>query len=140
MLNLLPKLAPLAVQHLSAYVELAAAESSLFARDLTARLVAAAVALLGAIFTLMIGTLWILASVWDTTWRNPVIAALFLLFAAVAVVGVVIAVRRWPLGKEPFSQLRDEWNRDQTMMRECSEPPAGEASFAEPRLTHPAEV
>jgi uncharacterized membrane protein YqjE len=121
-LKLVPRLAPLVVQHLVAYVELVAEDSSAFARGLAQRLIAGAVALLAAIFTVLIGCLWIVSAVWDTAWRWPVIGALLVLFAAIATVGTVVATRRWPAGQEPFLRLRTEWNRDQVLVRDLSDP------------------
>jgi uncharacterized membrane protein YqjE len=124
-LSLLPKLAPLVVRHLAAYVELAADDATALARLLTQRLVAAAVALLGTIFALLMGCLWIVTAVWDTSWRGPTIGALLVIFAAVAVVGAVIAMRRWSVDQKPFLRLRSEWDNDQSLIGELSEPEAG---------------
>jgi len=121
-LSLLPRVAPLAARHLAAYVELAAADAALLARSLARRLIAAAVALLGAIFSLLMGCVWILTAVWETPWRGATIAGLLMLFTAVAIVGAVFAARRWPAGHEPFARLCGEWDSDQSLIREFSKP------------------
>jgi len=124
-LSLLPRVAPLAARHLAAYMELAAADAAILARSLARRLIAAAVALLGAIFSLLMGCVWIVTAVWDTPWRGATIAGLLLLFAAVTIAGAVFATRRWPAGHEPFARLRSEWDSDQGLIRELSKPVDG---------------
>jgi hypothetical protein len=121
-LSLLPKVAPLAVRHLAAYMELAATDAAVLARSLTRRLIAAAVALLGGLFTVLMGCVWIVTAVWDTPWRDTTLGALLVLFAAVTFAAAVLAARRWPAGREPFARLRGEWDSDKSLIRELSEP------------------
>jgi uncharacterized membrane protein YqjE len=139
-LSLLPRVAPLAVRHLAAYMELAAADAAVLARSLTRRLIAAAVALLGAIFSLLMGCVWILTAVWDTPWRGTTIAGLLMLFAAVTVAGAVLAARRWPAGEQPFARVRGEWDSDQSLIRELSKPVDAAASVSSSDVRRQAEM
>lgn len=129
-LSLLPRVVPLAARHLAAYMELAAADAAILARSLAQRLIAAAVALLGAIFSLLMGCVWIVTAVWDTPWRGATIAGLLMLFAVVTIAGAVFAARRWPMGQEPFARLRSEWDSDQGLIRDLSSEPDAAATPA----------
>jgi hypothetical protein len=124
-LSLLPKLTPVMARHLAAYVELAADDATVLARLLTRRLVAAAVALLGAIFTMLMGCLWIVTAVWDTSWRGLTIGALLVIFAAITAVGALIAMRRWSVDQKPFLRLRREWDSDQSLIADLAETEVG---------------
>jgi uncharacterized membrane protein YqjE len=139
-LSLLPRVAPLAARHVAAYMELAAADAAVLARSLTRRLIAAAVALLGAIFSLLMGCVWIVTAVWDTPWRGATIAGLLLLFVALTIVGAVFAARRWPVGRQPFARLRGEWDSDQSLIRELSEPVGDADPVASADIRRQAEM
>jgi uncharacterized membrane protein YqjE len=124
MFGLLPKLAPMLAHHLSAYVELAAADMTIAAGSLRRRLIAAVIGLVGAVFALLLACGWLLAATWETPWRNIVFGALLLLFVVAAAAGWVRATNK-PLGAErPFARLRAEWEQDQRLIHELS---SGEA-------------
>jgi uncharacterized membrane protein YqjE len=119
-LSLLPTAAPIVARHLGAYVELAAAEATELARVLARRLLAAALALLGIVFMLLVGCVWLVGAVWETPWRDPTLASLTLLFAVLAVGGWVLAARRWETAAAPFSVLRKEWASDRRLFSEMA--------------------
>jgi hypothetical protein len=141
-LALLPAAAPIVARHLGAYVELAAADGAVLARSLAQRLIAAAVALLGIFFTLLLSCVWLVSAVWATPWRGPTLAALILLFAALALAGSVIVVRRWRSATAPFARLRREWECDRRLVSdwETDRPDAAEsASSPQERLQQTRE-
>jgi len=116
LLSSLPAAAPIMARHLSAYAELACADATLLAHALARRLLAVAVALLGIGFALLLGCVWLVGGVWDTPWRSPTLAALILMFIALAVFGSLQAARRWQAGSEPFAALRGEWSKDRRLL------------------------
>jgi hypothetical protein len=130
-LALLPTAAPILARHLGAYAELAAADAAQLAHLLAQRLVAAAVALLGIIFTLLLGCVWLLGMVWDTPWRSATLAALILLFAAVATTGAVLAARRWKTGAAPFAALCQQLEIDRLLISAHTAP---ESDLAVPAM------
>ena len=117
-LRLLPRLLPLLSRHLAAYCELAGAEAAALAADLAQRLVAAALALLGAVASVALGCVWILSVYWSTPYRNWAIGTLLAVFVLLASAAALVAGRaRRPEGV-PFRRLKQEWRADQALMNE----------------------
>jgi uncharacterized membrane protein YqjE len=133
-LNLLPQIAPVVARHVAAYVELAAADAKQQALLLSRRLMAAAVALLGATFALLLSCAWIVATVWDSPWRSQALAALIMLFVVTAAVGALIATRRGDAASETRSNLQTEWTSDQNLIQELSGKAADAGAPAVPPL------
>jgi hypothetical protein len=130
-LALLPTAAPILARHLGAYAELVAAEAAQLAQLLAQRLIAAVVALLGIVMTMLLACVWLLGTVWDTPWRSATLAALILLFAAVATTAVVLAARRWKTGAAPFAAVRQQWEVDRLLISAHASP---EADVAVPAI------
>jgi uncharacterized membrane protein YqjE len=131
-LMLIPKLAPVVARHLSAYVDLAAADLQVLVRVLVRRFVAAAIAMSAILISLVLACAWIIAAAWDTSWRSLAIGGLLLLFASIAVVSAGLASRRWGADQHPFARLCEEWQSDQQLITDLSvakaEPESGQAN------------
>jgi uncharacterized membrane protein YqjE len=119
-LNLLPKVVPVAVRHLAAYIDLAAAESANALAVMRPRLLGYALTFIAALFTLLMGCLWIMIAVWDTAWRGPTAGLLFAAFMLLTIIGVLYASRAWLPGTRPFERLRSELERDQQLLSEMT--------------------
>jgi uncharacterized membrane protein YqjE len=117
---LIPRLAPIAVRHLSAYVDLATADLQVLAKLLVRRLVVVAIAMAATLVSLLLACTWVITSAWDTSWRNQSIGLLLLLFMVLAAASAGFASRRWGVDQHPFARLRDEWQCDQQLISELS--------------------
>jgi hypothetical protein len=82
--------------------------SAPWANDLRRRLLAVAVATAGALMCLILGSAWIVGTVWNTSWRNPVLASLLGGFLLVAILGTALGARPFRPGQEPFARLPGE--------------------------------
>jgi uncharacterized membrane protein YqjE len=120
-LNLLPKVAPVAVRHLAAYVDLAAAESTRAVAAMKPRLMGYVLTFIAALFTLLMGCLWIMIAVWDTSWRSATAGMLCAVFLLLTVGGALYASRAWLPGTRPFEHLRSELERDTRMLTELTD-------------------
>jgi hypothetical protein len=103
---------------MQAYMDTAAADAALLAKDLRRRLLAGVVAMAGASLGLLIGVAWTIGSVWDTPWRNPVMATMLAVFALCAVIGAWLALRPHKPGSGSFANLRREMSLDQAVIEE----------------------
>jgi uncharacterized membrane protein YqjE len=143
LLSSLPAATPVMARHVSAYAELAATDAALLVNALTKRLIAAAVALLGTGFALLMGCVWLVAGVWDTPWRSPTVAALTLLFTALAVAGSLRVSRRSTASPEAFAALREEWSKDRQLLggpRAGLAQPGGSQTTPQQRLQQTREA
>jgi uncharacterized membrane protein YqjE len=103
-------------RHLHAYVDTAAADAALAARDLQHRMVAAMIALICGSLCLLLGSVWIVGSVWATPWRNPVIGAMLVVFALCASMGALQASKPYKPDQRPFARLRSELSKDKALL------------------------
>jgi uncharacterized membrane protein YqjE len=113
---------PLVVRHVLAYVELAADETTVLLRGLGRRLLAAAMALIAGLVTVLLGCLWLIAEMWDTRWRGLTIAVLFFVFAIATAVCGARARHGRDASQGPFARLRSEWENDHRLLQAAFEP------------------
>jgi hypothetical protein len=111
--TLLTKLTRVLSRHSQAYLVAAAADAALLARDLRRRLLAAVIALAGAALCLALGVAWIVGAVWNTPWRNPVLATMLGVFALCAVIGAALALRPHKASQRPLARPGGESSIDQ---------------------------
>jgi uncharacterized membrane protein YqjE len=113
---MLPKAAPALMRHIAAYVELAAYDLARSRRDLSADLLASAIAGVAVFFTLLLGCAAVVAATWDTPHRVAAIVWMAGVFLAVAVVALIY---RSKAAKEqaPFlASVRKEWREDAVIL------------------------
>ncbi len=112
----LPKAAPALLRHIGAYIELAGLDMARTQRELSAQLIASAVAVVCVIFAVFLGCLGLVAYNWDTPYRVATIAWLAGGFALVAIIagiyGSNIARARSPL----LGDVRREWQDDRVIL------------------------
>jgi Mn2+/Fe2+ NRAMP family transporter len=127
-LHLLPRLLPIASRHLAAYAELLTEEAAALGKVVAKRIIALAIALVGALLTLVLGCAWIIMEFWDTRWRELSVVALIVTFALCTTTALVIALRNPSPDKTAFGRIRAEWDADQIMINEMfnSAPPEAE--------------
>ena len=101
---------------MAAYAVLFTEEAAELVVSTAKRVVALALALVAALLAFGLGCTWVIVEFWNTPWRLTSIVALLLVFAVVATVAVLTALRGPPPGRTAFGRLREEWEADQRMI------------------------
>jgi uncharacterized membrane protein YqjE len=112
----LPKAAPALLRHMAAYAELAGLDLERTQRDLSARLLAAALVGICVFFVILMACLVVVALTWDTSYR---VAAIAWMGAGFIVVAIIAASYRSKLVKAqpPFlGTVRREWQEDRVIL------------------------
>jgi uncharacterized membrane protein YqjE len=118
MIDRLSATASIAVRHVGAYTELLASDLQLGSEDLRRQLLALTALVLGVVFTVALGCVWVIAVTWDTPLRLGVIGALTGMALLLALIGL------WRLkivrtSASPWlSQTAREWNKDRRLLEE----------------------
>ena len=118
--TLTSRLLQVLARHLRGYIHVASADAALLTIDLRHRLLASLLAMVSGTLCLLLGLGWIVASVWNTPWRLPVLAAMLVLLAAGAVIGALWAARPYRAGQQPFAGMRREFDTDTTLINDLS--------------------
>lgn len=112
----LPKAAPALMRHIGAYVDLAGLDLAKAQREITAQVVALAIAAVCGLFAAFMACLGVIAYTWDTPYRHAAIAWMCGGFLAVAVGAVIyrssLARKRTAL----FTDIRREWQEDRIIL------------------------
>jgi hypothetical protein len=118
--SLTARLLQVLARHLRGYIHVATTDAALLAQGLQRRILAALVALVSSALCLLLGTGWIVASVWNTPWRAPVLTAMLVGLAACAIGCGLLAVRPFRADQKPFAGLRREFDADTLLINEAS--------------------
>jgi uncharacterized membrane protein YqjE len=112
----LPKAAPALMRHIGAYIELVGLDLARAHREITAQVVASAIAAICVLFAVFMACLGVVAYTWDTAYRVAAIAWMgggFLVIATVALIYRSSLSR----GREPlFTDVRREWQEDRVIL------------------------
>lgn len=112
----LPKAAPALMRHIGAYVELVGLDLARAHREITAQVIASAIAAVCVLFAVFMTCLVVVAYTWDTSYRVAAIAWMgggFFLIAIVALIyGFSLARSRSSL----FTDIRREWQQDRVLL------------------------
>jgi uncharacterized membrane protein YqjE len=112
----LPKAAPALMRHIGAYVELVGLDLARAHREITAQVIASAIAAVCVLFAVFMTCLGVVAYTWDTSYRVAAIAWMgggFFLIAIVALIyGFSLARSRSSL----FTDVRREWQQDRVLL------------------------
>jgi uncharacterized membrane protein YqjE len=112
----LPKAAPALMRHIGAYVELVGLDLARAHREITAQVIASAIAAVCVLFAVFMTCLGVVAYTWNTSYRVAAIAWMgggFFLIAIVALIyGSSLARSRSAL----FTDLRREWQEDRVIL------------------------
>jgi uncharacterized membrane protein YqjE len=113
---LLPKAAPALMRHIGGYVELIALDLARAQREITAQVLASAVAAICVLFAVFMACLAIIAYTWDTPYRVAAIAWMGGGFLVVAIVALIyrssLARARTPL----LADAKREWQEDRVIL------------------------
>jgi uncharacterized membrane protein YqjE len=112
----LPKAAPALLRHMASYAELAGQDLEPTQRDLSARLLAAAIVGMCVFFVILSGCLMVVAMTWDTPYRVSAIAWMGGAFLLVAIIAGIyrskIVSRQAPF----LGTVRREWHEDRAIL------------------------
>lgn len=113
---LLPKAAPALMRHIGGYIELIALDLARAQREITAQVLAAAVAAICLLFAVFMACLAVIAYTWDTAYRVPAIAWMCGGFLAVAIAAIIYMSRLARARTPMLTDLRREWQQDRVIL------------------------
>jgi uncharacterized membrane protein YqjE len=112
----LPKAAPALMRHIGGYIELIALDLARAQREITAQVLASAVAAICVLFSLFMVCLAVIAYTWDTPYRVAAIAWMAGGFLLIAVAAIIyrsrLARARTPL----LADAKREWQEDRVIL------------------------
>jgi uncharacterized membrane protein YqjE len=112
----LPKAAPALMRHIGAYIELAALDLARAQREITAQVVASAVAAICALFAVFMFCLGVVAYTWDTAYRVAAIAWMGGGFLLIAIAAVIYRSRLSRASSPLLSDVKREWQQDRVIL------------------------
>ncbi|HEX3395560.1 MAG TPA: phage holin family protein [Steroidobacteraceae bacterium] len=112
----LPKAAPALMRHIGAYIELAGLDLARAQREITAQVVAVAVAAICVLFAVFLACLGLIAYAWDTPYRVAVIAWMAGGFLVIAIGAAVYRARAARARSPLLSDVRREWQEDRVIL------------------------
>jgi uncharacterized membrane protein YqjE len=112
----LPKAAPALLRHIGAYVELVALDLARAQREITAQVVASAIAAICALFALFMFCLGVVAYTWDTAYRVAAIAWMGGGFLVIAIAAVIYRARLARARSPLLSDVKREWQEDRVIL------------------------
>jgi uncharacterized membrane protein YqjE len=112
----LPKAAPALLRHIGAYLELVALDLARAQREITAQVVASAIAAICALFALFMFCLGVVAYTWDTAYRVAAIAWMGGGFLVIAIAAVIYRARLARARSPLLSDVKREWQEDRVIL------------------------
>jgi uncharacterized membrane protein YqjE len=112
----LPKAAPALMRHIGAYIELVALDLARAQREITAQVVAAAVAAICALFAVFMFCLGVVAYTWDTAYRVAAIAWMGGGFLLIAIAAVIYRARLGRARSPLLADVKREWQEDRVIL------------------------
>jgi len=112
----LPKAAPALMRHIGAYVELAALDLARAQREITAQVVASAIAAICTLFALFMFCLGVVAYTWDTAYRVAAIAWMGGGFLVIAIAAVIYRSRLASARSPLLADVKREWQEDRVIL------------------------
>jgi uncharacterized membrane protein YqjE len=112
----LPKAAPALMRHIGAYIELVALDLARAQREITAQVVASAIAAICALFAVFMFCLGVVAYTWDTAYR---VAAIVWMGGGFLVIAIAALIYRSRLGRARaplLSDVKREWQEDRVIL------------------------
>ena len=112
----LPKAAPALMRHIGAYLELVGLDLARAHREITAQVIASAIAAVCVLFALFMTCLGVVAYTWDTSYRVAAIAWMGGGFLAVAIVALIYGFSLARSRSSLFTDVRREWQQDRVLL------------------------
>ncbi|MDP9008315.1 MAG: phage holin family protein [Pseudomonadota bacterium] len=104
------------MRHIGAYVELVGLDLARAHREITAQVMASAIAAVCALFAVFMTCLAVVAYTWDTSYR---VAAIAWMGGGFLVVAIVALIYRSSLGRSRstlFNDVKREWQEDRVIL------------------------
>ena len=112
----LPKAAPALMRHIGAYLELVGLDLARAHREITAQVIASAIAAVCVLFAVFMTCLGVVAYTWDTSYRVAAIAWMGGGFLAVAIVALIYGFSLARSRSSLFTDVRREWQHDRVLL------------------------
>jgi uncharacterized membrane protein YqjE len=112
----LPKAAPALMRHIGAYVELVGLDLARAQREITAQVIASAIAAVCVLFAVFMTCLGVVAYTWDTSYRVAAIAWMGGGFLVVAIVALIYGFSLARSRSSLFTDVRREWQQDRVLL------------------------
>jgi uncharacterized membrane protein YqjE len=112
----LPKAAPALMRHFGAYIELVALDLARAQREITAQVVASAIAAICALFAVFMFCLGVVAYTWDTAYRVAAIAWMGGGFLVIAIAALIYRSRLARASSPLLSDVKREWQEDRVIL------------------------
>jgi uncharacterized membrane protein YqjE len=112
----LPKAAPALMRHIGAYVELVGLDLARAQREITAQVIASAIAAVCVLFAMFLTCLGVVAYTWDTSYRVAAIAWMVGGFLVVAIVALIYGFSLARSRSSLFTDVRREWQEDRVIL------------------------
>jgi uncharacterized membrane protein YqjE len=112
----LPKAAPALMRHIGAYIELVGLDLARAHREITAQVIASAIAAVCVLFAVFMTCLGVVAYTWDTSYRVAAIAWMGGGFLAVAIVALIYGFSLARSRSSLFTDVRREWQQDRVLL------------------------
>jgi uncharacterized membrane protein YqjE len=112
----LPKAAPALMRHIGAYVELVGLDLARAYREITAQVIASAIAAVCLLFAMFMTCLGVVAYTWDTSYRVAAIAWMGGGFLVVAIVALIYGFSLARSRSSLFTDLTREWQEDRVIL------------------------
>ena len=112
----LPKAAPALMRHIGAYVELVGLDLARAHREITAQVIASAIAAVCVLFALFLTCLGVVAYTWNTSYRVAAIAWMGGGFLVVAIVALIYGFSLARSRSSLFTDVRREWQEDRVLL------------------------
>jgi uncharacterized membrane protein YqjE len=112
----LPKAAPALMRHIGAYVELVGLDLARAQREITAQVIASAIAAVCVLFAVFMTCLGVVAYTWDTSYRVAAIAWMGGGFLVVAIVALIYGFSLARSRSSLFTDVRHEWQQDRVLL------------------------
>ena len=104
------------MRHIGCYIELIALDLARAQREITAQVMAAAVAAICLLFAVFMGCMAVIAYTWDTAYRVATIAWMCGGFLLVAIVAVIYMSRLARARTPMLTDLKREWREDRVIL------------------------
>ena len=112
----LPKAAPALMRHIGAYVELVGLDLARAHREITAQVIASAIAAVCVLFALFLTCLGVVAYTWNTSYRVAAIAWMGGGFLVVVIVALIYGFSLARSRSSLFTDVRREWQEDRVLL------------------------
>jgi uncharacterized membrane protein YqjE len=104
------------MRHIGAYIELAALDLARAQREITAQVVASAIASICALFAVFMFCLGVVAYTWDTAYRVAAIGWMGGGFLVVAIAALIYRSRLGRASAPLLSDVKREWQEDRVIL------------------------